>query len=75
MLSKLDFHKKQVLFVFANKGERMSFSNDNLLVKNKEGKLKIQCTCYRLFIVYVIGHCSITTALIQKAKKFGIFLL
>lgn len=74
MITAPDFAKKQVVFVLFNEGEKMSFSNDNLVIKDSEGKVKMQCTCYRLFIVYVIGHCSITTALIQKAKKFGFFI-
>ena len=74
MVTAPDFAKKQVAFVLANEGERMAVSNDNLVVKTAEGKVKLQCTCYRLFLVYVIGHCSLTTALIQKARKFGFFI-
>lgn len=74
MLTSPDFAKKQIVFVFFNDGEKMSFSNDNLVVKDKDGKVKLQCTCYRLFMVFAIGHTSITSALIQKAKKFGFFI-
>lgn len=74
MVTAPDFAKKQVVFVLANEGERMAVSNDNLVVKTAEGKVKLQCTCYRLFLVYVIGHCSLTTALIQKARKFSFFI-
>ena len=66
-----DFNKKQIVFVLANEGQKISFRNDNMLIKDSEGKVKMQCTCYRLFIVYIVGHCSITTVLIQRAKKFG----
>ena len=52
----------------------MSFSNDNLVIKNSDGKIKFQCTCYRLFIIFAIGHTSITTPIIQKAQKFGFFI-
>ena len=72
MMTNKDFEKKQFLFVLANEGEKISFSNDNLLVKNKDGKVKIQCTCYRLFVVFIVGNCSLTTVVLQRAKKFGI---
>lgn len=71
MISAGDFSKKQIVFVFFNHGEKLSFSNDNLVVKTEEGKIKFQCTCYRLFLVFVVGNGSITTGLMQRAKKFG----
>lgn len=74
MLTAPDFAKKQIVFVMFNEGEKMSFSNDNLIVKTADGKIKLQCTCYRLFLVVAVGHTSITSALIQKAQKFGFFI-
>ena len=74
MFTAPDFSKKQVVFVFFNEGEKLAFSNDNVVVRDAQGKIKFQCTCYRLFVVFVIGHTSITTPLIQKAQKFGFFI-
>ncbi|MBQ3379106.1 MAG: type V CRISPR-associated endonuclease Cas1 [Clostridia bacterium] len=75
MISAGDFSKKQVLFVFFSRGEKLSFSNDNLVVKTAEGKIKFQCTCYRIFAVFAIGSGSITSGLIQRAKKFGFSII
>lgn len=52
----------------------MAFNNDNLVVKDSQGKIKFQCTCYRLFLVVAVGHTSITSVLIQKAQKFGFYI-
>lgn len=71
MLSANDFSKKQIIFLFTNIGEKLSFSNDNIVIKDKEGKIKHQSTCYRLFMVCVVGNISITSGLIQRSKKFG----
>lgn len=71
MIDISDFSKKQILFLFANNGDKLSFSNDNIVIKDKDGKVKHQSTCYRLFMVCVIGNISITSGLIQRAKKFG----
>ena len=71
MLSANDFSKKQIIFLFTNTGEKLSFSNDNIVIKDKEGKIKHQSTCYRLFMVCVVGNISITSGLIQRRKKFG----
>ncbi len=74
MLSTADFNKKQIIFVMVCDGEKLAFNNDNLVVRDSSGKTKLQCTCYRLFIVFVVGNCSLTTVLLQKAKKFGFFI-
>lgn len=71
MISAGDFSKKQLVFVFFNQGEKLSFSNDNMFVRTEEGKIKFQCTCYRLFLVFAIGHGSVTSGLLQRSKKFG----
>lgn len=74
MISAPDFSKKQIVFILFSEGEKMSFSNDNLVVRTKDNKVKFQCSCFRLFVIYAVGHCSITSALISKAKKFGFFI-
>lgn len=71
MMSRNDFEKKQLIVYCPAKGDSMSFRNDNILIKDNEGKVKYQATCYRLFAVFVIGHTTITTGLIQRAYKFG----
>lgn len=74
MFTAPDFSKKQIIFVLFNEGERICFSNDNLVVKDLQGNVKLQCTCYRIFIVFAVGHTVITTPIIQKAQKFGFFI-
>lgn len=71
MLNANDFKKKQIIFLFTNEGDKLSFLNDNIIVKNKEGGIKYQSTCYRLFMICVVGNISITSGLIQRSKKFG----
>ena len=71
MLSLNDFSKKQIVFVYANEGEKIAYKNDNLIVKDKEEKIKFQVSLYRLYIVYIIGDTSLTTVILKKAKKFG----
>ena len=74
MFAAPDFKKKQIVFVMFHEGDKLAFSNDNLVVKDADGKVKLQCTCYRLFLVFAVGHTSITSVLIQKAQKFGFFI-
>lgn len=74
MLNANDFKKKQIVFLFTNEGDKLSFLNDNIIVKNKEGGIKYQSTCYRLFMICVVGNISITSGLIQRSKKFGFYI-
>ena len=41
MLNANDFKKKQIIFLFTNEGDKLSFLNDNIIVKNKEGEINI----------------------------------
>ncbi len=74
MITLPDFNKKQIVFVFFNDGDKLSVLNDNLIVKDLNGNIKCQCSCYRLFLVFAIGNITITSPLIQKAHKFGFFI-
>ena len=74
MIDRTDFAKKQIVFYFPSQGDRMTFQNDNLVIKDKNKKTKYQVTCYRIFLVFVVGDTTITTGLLSRAKKFGFSL-
>lgn len=71
MLERTDFEMKQIVFMFASQGDKISFRNDNIVIRDREGQVKYQVTCYRIFILFVVGDTSITTGIIRYAKKFG----
>lgn len=71
MLSAPDFKEKQIIVALVNLGDRLSFKNDNIIIKDIDGKIKHQSTCYRLFGLFIVGHTTITTGLLQRAKRFN----
>ncbi len=71
MISAPDFAYKRIVFVFTASGDKISFKNDNLIVKDKEGKVKHQSTAYKLFMLGIVGSITITSGLLQRSKKFG----
>ena len=77
MMSVDTFEKKQILFVFTRDGDKISFSNDNIIVKNGDGEIRHQSTCYRIFALFIVGDITITSGIIQRSNKFGfpIFLM
>lgn len=70
MLSAPDFKQKQIIIALLSHGEKLSFKNDNVIISDKNG-IKHQSTCYRLFALFIVGHATITTGLLQRAKRFG----
>lgn len=70
MMSVNDFSCKQIVFVFTNEKEKISFKNDNIILLDKEGKIKLQLTCYRLFALFICGNYCLTSGLLDRAKKF-----
>ena len=71
MLSESDFKAKQIIFITPKNGEKLLFRNDNVIIVDQDGVVVHQSTCYRLFAIFVVGHITITSGLIQRAKKFG----
>ena len=71
MINAPEFEKKQIIFAMLMDGEKISISNDNIVIKKKDGSIKHQSTCYRLFMLCVIGRISITSVVLEKSKKFG----
>ncbi len=71
MLSAPDFKQKQIIFAMLSRGEKVSFKNDNIIITDPEGKIRHQSTCYKLFTLFIVGHITITSGLLQRSKKFG----
>ncbi|MCH3978414.1 MAG: type V CRISPR-associated endonuclease Cas1 [Candidatus Methanomethylophilus sp.] len=71
MMTRNDFGMKHCVYVFVLKGDKLSFSNDNIVVSDGEGNVKHQSTCYRVFALFIVGQITITSSLIDKSHKFG----
>lgn len=70
MLELPDFVKKQILVYIPKDGDKISYSNDNIIIKDKNGKIKYQCTCYQVFTLFAIGNISITSGVVMRARKY-----
>jgi len=77
MLSYPDFKEKTIIVIFTSEGQRFSFQNDNLIVADADDKVILQTTCYRMLALWIVGHCIITSGLLERSKKFAfpIYLL
>lgn len=71
MLDINDFYKKQILLFIPSKGDKLSYKNDNMVITDADRKIKYQQTCYRIFMLIIVGDTTITTGLIKRACKYG----
>ena len=71
MMNLPDFREKRVILFFSKDGDKISFKNDNLIIKDCENKIKCQYTCYKIFILFVIGGVEITSGIVERANRFG----
>ena len=71
MLTEPDFIEKKIVIVMPQRGDKISFKNDNIIITDIDGKIKFQLTCYKLFAVFIVGGFTITTGIVEKSKKFG----
>lgn len=71
MLTLPDFKEKKIILFFSKEGDKISFKNDNIVIKDSSNKIKCQYTCYKIFILMVVGGFYLTTGLIERANKFG----
>jgi len=78
MLSLPDFKEKQILFVSSKSAEieKVRIVNDNICL-SKNGKIENRISCHKIFALFVIGDCSLTSVLVRKCADYGVsmFLL
>ncbi|MBM4065514.1 MAG: type V CRISPR-associated endonuclease Cas1 [Planctomycetes bacterium] len=71
MLSLPDFREKNIVICFASEGQKVSFKNDNLIIKDAEENTVLQATCHKIFSLWIAGSISITSGILERSKKFG----
>lgn len=71
MLSLPDFREKNIVICFASEGQKVSFKNDNLIVQDAEEKTVLQATCHKIFSLWIVGHTTITSGILERSKKFA----
>lgn len=71
VLNKGEFIKKQILVYEPFLGDKMSYKNDNMVIRDGNGKIKYQVSCYRIFMVLIVGDVTITTGILRRQQKFG----
>lgn len=72
-MSLPDFREKQILFISARKTDlsKVRFSNDNICFTVDE-EIEDQVSCHKIFAIFIMGDCSLTTVFVRNCKKYGI---
>ena len=75
VLNKGEFIKKQILVYEPFLGDKMSYKNDNMVIRDGNGKIKYQVSCYRIFMVLIVWGCNDNNRNITKATKIWISIM
>lgn len=71
MLSLPDFREKGIVICFAAEGQKVSFKNDNLIIKDAKEDIVLQTSCHKIFSLWIVGSITITSGILERSKKFG----
>jgi len=71
-MSRPDFMEKQVIVLNSDSSKKFKFSNSNIQLIDENNKIIFQHSLHKIFIIFIIGDCSITSVLIKNFKKFSI---
>ena len=71
MLTYPDYVEKIIVICNTNQKQRLSFLNDNIIIKDEDDKIILQNSCYRIFSLWIIGSITITSGVLERSKKFA----
>lgn len=66
---------KQVIVLDSDSSKKFRFSNSNLQLVDENNKIVFQHSLHKIFLIFIIGECSLTSVLIKNFKKFGISVI
>ena len=72
MMTWPDFKYRQIIVHRTiSRGEKLHFLADTIVISDSDGKTLLRHSCHRLFALFIIGECSLTSAVIRQAVKFA----
>ncbi|NCP67646.1 type V CRISPR-associated endonuclease Cas1 [bacterium] len=74
MLSLPDYREKQILFIESYEVKELSFLNQNLTLK-QDGKIKQQVPFHKIFAIFVVGNCTLSSVFIKRCHQYGVMLI
>lgn len=64
---------KQIIFIESKDATKLKFSNSNIVLLNDAtNKVVLQHSCYKIFLIFVLGEFTITSVLVKNLKKYNI---
>jgi len=71
MITRLDYISKQVLIIESGDIKNIRIQNSNIVVKDKDGKIILQHSLYKILLIFIIGDFSLSSIVIKKAQSFS----
>lgn len=76
MLSLQDIRARNVVFVNALEQRKFNIVMGNIAISDEaSGEILTKLSCYKVLAIFVVGHMTITTQVLENLQKFGINLV
>lgn len=76
MLSLQDIKVRNVIVVNALEQRKFNIALGNIVITNEEtGEILTKLSCYKVLAIFVVGHLTITSQVLENLNKFGISLV
>lgn len=76
MLSTQDINARNVIIVNALDCKKFNMSLGNIVISDEtSGEVLTKLSCYKVFALFVIGHITITSHVLENLSKYGINLV
>lgn len=71
MISTADFLEKQIAIINSDQRKDLFLRNENIVVK-QNNKIVNQLSCSKLFCLFIVGDCTISTKLVDKLLSYQV---
>ncbi len=72
MMTYPDFKYRQIaVHIAGGSKEKLRFRADKIIIEDEEGKVHFTHSCHRLFVLFILGECSLTSIAIRNATKYA----
>ena len=74
MFTKKDIEFRSIFLINCFEKKHLRLRSGELLLENDDGKTLTKFPFQKILALFVIGNCTITTPLLDKCRKYGIFV-
>lgn len=75
MLNHTDIQHRQLVLIHAAQMRNFCISMGNIVIKDETGQILTRLTRHQVLAIFIIGHCTLTSVMLDYCQKHGIALI